>query len=89
MARSALSSRHRRTLASIFETPTRSDVRWQEITALLKALGADVTEGRGSRVRVALQGRKAVFHRPHRNDDTDKSALESMQRFLIEAGVAP
>jgi hypothetical protein len=48
-----------------------------------------VTEGRGSRVRVALNGVRAVFHRPHPHKETDKGAVASVRRFLAEAGVAP
>jgi len=30
---------------------------------------------------------RAVFHRPHPRKETDKGALRSMRRFLLEAGV--
>ena len=56
---------------------------------LLEALGAELSEGSGSRVRVALNGVRAVFHRPHPQKETDKGALTSMRRFLLEAGVTP
>lgn len=85
----SLSGRHRKTLASIFEAPARSDVRWADIVRLLAALGAEVSEGRGSRVRIYLNGVRAVFHRPHPRKETDKGALRSMRRFLSNAGVAP
>jgi hypothetical protein len=32
---------------------------------MLKAAGAEITEGKPSRVRIALNGRCAVFQRPH------------------------
>ena len=54
---------------------------------MLIALGAELTEGRGSRVRIFLNGVKAVFHRPHPQKETDKGALSSMKRFLEAAGV--
>ena len=82
-----LSSKHRKTLKLIFEDPVRSDVNWQKIERLLEALGAELTEGRGSRVRIYLNDVRAVFHRPHPKRETDKGALKSMRRFLIEAGV--
>ncbi|MBK6430542.1 MAG: hypothetical protein IPF85_07185 [Anaerolineae bacterium] len=46
-----------------------------------------MSEGRGSRIRIALHGARAVFHRPHPQKETDKGAVVSMRRFLIEAGV--
>ena len=52
-----------------------------------RPLGAELTEGSGSRVRIYLNGVRAVFHRPHPEPDTDKGALKSMRRFLREADV--
>ena len=85
----SLSSRHRKTLAAVFADPVRSNVPWAEIEKLLVALGAEISEGSGSRVRIALGGVRAVFHRPHPQRETDKGALKSMRRFLREAGVRP
>jgi len=79
----------RRTLAALFETPTRADVTWKELESLLKALGASVTEGRGSRVRVSLNERRIVFHRPHPRPILGKSMVGAARRFLIGAGIEP
>lgn len=85
----ALVSKHDRTLAAIFAEPTRASVKWSDIEALFESYGAKISEGAGSRVRVSLNGIKAVFHRPHPQPDTDKGALKSVRRFLTEAGYTP
>lgn len=46
-----------------------------------------MSEGRGSRVRIELNGMEATFHRPHPRKETDKGAVASMRRFLEQAGV--
>jgi hypothetical protein len=84
-----VSKKHRKTLEAIFENPVRSNVAWSDIEKMLQALGAELSEGSGSRVRIALGGVRAVFHRPHPQKETDKGALMSMRRFLTEAGVTP
>ena len=84
-----MSKKHRRTLAAIFAEPVRANVNWSDIEAMLEACGAEISEGKGSRVRIALNGVRAVFHRPHPQKETDKGALRSMRRFLSEAGVTP
>lgn len=81
--------KHHRTLQAIFENPVRSNILWKDIENLLIALGAEISEGRGSRVRIFLNGVRAVFHRPHPEKETTKGAVISMRRFLIEAGVEP
>jgi hypothetical protein len=83
----AISKKHQSTLKRIFQDPIRSDIEWKEIEKLLIALGAEISEGKGSRVRIYLNGIRAVFHRPHPQKETDKGALRSMRRFLNEAGV--
>ncbi|MFC6448080.1 type II toxin-antitoxin system HicA family toxin [Shinella zoogloeoides] len=57
--------------------------------AMLAACGAEITEGQGSRVRIALNGVRAVFHRPHPQKETDKGAVKSVRRFLLEAEIQP
>lgn len=84
-----MNKKHHRTLDTIFANPVRSNVVWKDIETLLWALGAEVTEGSGSRVRIALNGIKATFHRPHPKKETDKGALKSMRCFLENAGVQP
>ena len=38
-------------------------------------------------VRIAINGVRAVFHRPHPQKETDRGAVASMLRFLVEAGI--
>jgi len=82
-------AKHERTLAAIFAEPIRAAILWADVESLLRHLGADVSEGGGSRVRVALNGVRAVFHRPHPRKETDKGAVKSVRRFLVTAGVKP
>lgn len=84
-----MQKKHQRTLQAIFDRPVRSDVPWANIEQLMKSLGAEISEGRGSRVRIALNGVRAVFHRPHPQKETDKGALVSVRRFLEAAGERP
>ena len=84
-----MNQKHRRTLEAVFDDPIRSNIPWRDIEGMLKAVDAEITEGEGSRVRIALNGVRAVFHRPHPQKETDKGAVRSMRRFLTEAGVTP
>jgi len=84
-----MNSKHQETLNRIFEKPVHAGIPWNDIEALLLALGAEISEGRGSRVHIVLQNVRAVFHRPHPHKETDKGAVISMRRFLITAGAEP
>ncbi len=82
-----MNKKHKDTLVAIFKTPIQSSVKWLDIESLFKNLGAEISEGNGSRVRIELNGVKAVFHRPHPKRETDKGALVSVRRFLNNAGI--
>ena len=82
-----MNKKQQQTLERIFEKLERSDIAWHDIESLFKALGADLSEGKGSRVRVALKDVRAVFHRPHPRRVTNKSTIRSVRRFLLETGV--
>jgi len=82
-----VNKKHRQILRAVFENPVRSNILWDDVEKLLVALGAELSEGRGSRLRIALNGVRAVFHRPHPRKETDKGAIVSMRRFLTEAEV--
>ena len=81
--------KHRKTLEAIFEKPERANIVWRDVEILFIALGAEISEGNGSRVRVALKDVRAVFHRPHPRKETNKGAVKSVRRFLEAAGVKP
>jgi len=84
-----MNKKHNKILRAIYKNPIKANINWDDIEKMLIALGADITEGRGSRVRIALNGIRAVFHRPHPQRETDKGAVKSMRRFLLETGVKP
>ncbi len=84
-----MDNKHHKTLEAVFEKPERANIAWKDIEVLFIALGADITEGNGSRVRVALKDVRAVFHRPHPRKETNKGAVKSVRKFLEAAGVKP
>jgi hypothetical protein len=84
-----LNNKQREILKLIFTNPIPANILWKDIESLFIALGADVSQGKGSRVRVKLNGIRAVFHEPHPEKETDKGAVKSVREFLIEAGIEP
>jgi hypothetical protein len=79
--------KHQRTYAAIFENPIRANIPWKDIEALLEYLGAEISEGSGSRVRVHLNGVRAIYHRPHPRKETDRGTVRKVRDFLEEAGI--
>jgi HicA toxin of bacterial toxin-antitoxin, len=83
-----MNSKNLGTLEVVFEDPVRADIEWRNVVSLLNALDAEITEGRGSRVRVSLNGVKAVFHEPHPEKEMQKGAIRPLRDFLRAAGIS-
>ncbi len=84
----AMNSKQKATLHQIFNKPVPSNIGWKAIESLFESLGATITEGNGSRMRVMLNGKRGLFHRPHK-PNTDKGAVNSVRKFLENAGIKP
>jgi hypothetical protein len=82
-------SKHDKTLAAIFADPTRANIKWHDIEAMLLHFGARVYEGSGSRVRVEFNGHIATFHRPHPQPDAKRGLVRSVREFPSDAGIIP
>ena len=76
-----MNNKHQKTFDQIFKNPAMSNIKWIDIENLFISLGAEITEGNGSRVRILLHDTKAVFHRPHPQKEADKGAIVSVRNF--------
>lgn len=84
-----LTRKHRRTLAAVFDQPTRAHIRWVDIELLFRASGAEISEGAGSRVRVKLGDQVKTFHRPHPGKEAKRYAVEAVRAFLRDHHITP
>jgi hypothetical protein len=84
-----MNKRHQKTLVAIFKKPAPTSLDWHDIEALFLAAGANLVEGRGSRVRFELNGVVATFHRPHPQKEAKPYQIRDARRFLEQAGIEP
>ncbi|WP_202802460.1 type II toxin-antitoxin system HicA family toxin [Pseudomonas asplenii] len=57
--------------------------------SLLIAVGANVIEGKGSRVRFELNDVVVTFHRPHPDKEAKPYQVRDARAFLEQVGVTP
>jgi hypothetical protein len=50
-----MNSKQRKTLQTIFKSPTPANLEWRAIASLIKALGGNIKHGDGSRIRIDLK----------------------------------
>jgi hypothetical protein len=84
-----MNSTHRKTLEAVFVDPVLRSLEWRRIEALLIAIGCQVIEGNGSRVRFEKNGVIATFHRPHPSKEAKPYQVRDAREFLISIGVKP
>ena len=84
-----MSNKIKKTLKQIFEEPTRSDIPFRDIEALLVSLGFERFEGRGSRVTFKMQTRRITFHRPHPQKESKVYMIDYLRQFLIDLSINP
>lgn len=83
-----VNNKNQKVLQDIFHNPVLASISWRDVENLFRALGGFVDEAEGSRVAIELNGVVAIFHRPHPQKETDKGAVKSVRRFLVEAGIS-
>ena len=84
-----MKAKHVKTLELVFARPVSGNVRWNDVEALLFALGAEIVGAEGSRLRVFLFNELRVFHRPHPSPAVNKGAVASLRTWLEANGVTP
>jgi HicA toxin of bacterial toxin-antitoxin, len=84
-----MNSKHTRILKAVFKQPTSGALVWNDIEALLVAIGCRVLEGSGSRVRFERGGIVASFHRPHRAKVAKRYQVRDVREFLVTLGEVP
>ena len=84
-----MNSKHAKTLAALFATPTATSLEWARIESLLIGVGCSVIEGKGSWVKFCHGTTVASFHRPHPNTEAKAYQVDDARDFLIWIGVTP
>lgn len=84
-----MNTRHRKTLRAIFAKPTSATIVFSDIEALLIALGGEVHEREGSRVKIIIASEQWRCHRPHPGKEAKRYQVEEIRELLERIGVRP
>ncbi|HYW11770.1 MAG TPA: type II toxin-antitoxin system HicA family toxin [Longimicrobium sp.] len=84
-----MSTRHRRTLEAVFRDPVCAPIVWDDVERMLVHYGADILEGRGSRISMELNGIGADLHRPHPQKEAKQYQIRAVRALLTQAGIEP
>ena len=84
-----MNNRQRKTLVAIFSNPAPKTVAWDDLVALLSALGCDMEKDGGSHCAFRRDNQKVDFHRPHPGKELKPYQVRDARAFLVKIGVLP
>ncbi len=84
-----MNTKHRKTLRAVFTKPTSPSIVFSDIEVLLVALGGQVHEREGSRVKISIKGEQWRCHRPHPGKEAKRYQVEEIRELLERIGEQP
>jgi hypothetical protein len=84
-----VNTKHRKTLRAVFTKPTSPSIVFNDIEALLVALGGQLNEREGSRVKITIKGEQWRCHRPHPGKEAKRYQVEEIRELLERIGEQP
>jgi hypothetical protein len=67
--------------------PTPTSIEWSDIESLIIALGGNIKQNKGSRVRIDLNGYSLNIHSPHPQKEVKIYVVKLLREFLEKAGI--
>lgn len=84
-----MKAKHSRTLRAIFSMPTLAGIVFSDIEALFMALGAEIAEREGSRIRISLRNVSWHCYRPHPGKEARRYQVEEAREILKRLEITP
>jgi hypothetical protein len=82
-----MNKKQRNTYSALFAEPIRRNILWNDVVSLILALGGQVLQGDGSRVRFDLNDVSLNIHSPHPQKELKRYQVKAVREFLVNAGV--
>jgi HicA toxin of bacterial toxin-antitoxin, len=82
-----MNKKQRNTYSALFAEPIRRNILWNDVVSLVIALGGQVLQGNGSRVRFDLNDVSLNIHSPHPQKELKRYQVKAVREFLVNAGV--
>ena len=84
-----MNSNQKKILAAVFVNPVSGTLVWAEVESMLVAIGCQVVEGNGSRIKIILNSDALAVHRPHPGKEAKHYQIRVVREFLTRNGVNP
>jgi hypothetical protein len=82
-----MNHKQQKTKEAIFSKPILNSVEWSDIESLIHALGGEIKQNKGSRVRIDLNDYSLNIHSPHPQKEVKQYVVKLLREFLEKAGI--
>ena len=82
-------AKHDKTIRALKKRPVSSDIKWDDVVALLTSLGFKMLKGSGSRRKFYCEESDLLIicHQPHPGSEIDKGCARDICEKLMESGL--
>lgn len=84
-----MNSKHSKTLESVFYAPVKKNIKWSDVEKLIKAVGGNIKQGDGSRIRIDLLGQSLNIHTPHPQKELKPYQVRALKTLFNDTGIQP
>ncbi|MCG9889802.1 MAG: type II toxin-antitoxin system HicA family toxin, partial [Thermosynechococcaceae cyanobacterium MS004] len=74
-----MNKKQRNTYSALFAEPIRRNILWNDVVSLVLALGGQVLQGDGSRVRFDLNDVSLNIHSPHPQKELKRYQVKAVR----------
>ncbi len=82
-----MNHKQQKTKEAIFSKPIPNSIEWLDVESLIHALGGEIKQNKGSRVRIDLNNYSLNIHSPHPQKEVKQYVVKLLREFLEKAGV--
>ena len=82
-----MNSKQKKTFNSLFDSPVKKTIKWSDVERLITALGGEVKQGDGSRVRILLRDTSINIHSPHPQNELKPYQVRAIRTLLNNEGI--
>ena len=82
-----MNSKQQKTFESLFGSPVKKNIKWTDVAKLIIAVGGEIKQGDGSRVRIVFDDYSLNIHSPHPQKELKPYQVRAIRTLFVEQGI--
>ncbi len=82
-----MNSKQQKTFESLLVNPVKKNIKWTDVAKLIIAVGGEVKQGDGSRIRIVFDDYSLNIHSPHPQKELEPYQIRAIRTLFVEQGI--